>query len=54
MPPDTAAGAVDPDLCVHRWSYKLAKAPDPAPQVADAVIGACYRVIEGAAARQQN
>ena len=27
--------------CVHRWSYRLAKSPDSATTVADAVVAGC-------------
>lgn len=29
------------DACLHRWSYRLAASPDPAPVVADAVVAGC-------------
>lgn len=28
--------------CLHRWAYRLAGSTDPAPVVADAVLGACW------------
>ena len=31
--------------CVHRWSYRLAGSSDPAPVVADAVMGACADLV---------
>ena len=31
--------------CVHRWAYRLAQSPDPAPVVADAVMGACADLV---------
>jgi hypothetical protein len=27
--------------CIHRWGYRLAKSPDEAPVVADAVMAVC-------------
>lgn len=42
--------AVQRDECVHRWSYALAKAPDPADAVAGAVVGACRVEIDRSAA----
>lgn len=31
--------------CIHRWSYRLAGSPDPARDVADAVVAACGDAI---------
>jgi len=33
------------DECVHRWSYRLAGAPEPVDVVARAAVGACSDLI---------
>lgn len=33
------------NTCVHRWAYKLARSPDPASVVAEAVMGACRETL---------
>jgi hypothetical protein len=44
--PLAAIDAATPvDDCVHRWSYSLASARDPADVVADAVVVACGAVV---------
>lgn len=40
--------------CVNRWAYRLAKSPDPAPVVADAVMGACADLVFRLAYAQEN
>lgn len=32
--------------CVHRWAYRLAASPDPAPTVAKAAVAACADAID--------
>jgi hypothetical protein len=34
------------ESCLHRWGYRLAGSPEPAPVVAEAVVGGCYDAIE--------
>jgi len=47
--PDAVPAVGDWKGCVHRWSYRLAVSSDPAPQVAQAVVGGCEEaVISGA------
>jgi hypothetical protein len=41
-------------MCVQGWAYRLAAAPDPAPQVAEAAIAACYVQIERFAGQVKN
>jgi hypothetical protein len=31
--------------CVHKWAYRLSRAPDPAQTVADATVAACADAI---------
>ncbi len=31
--------------CVHRWAYRLARSDDPAPHIADAVMGGCLDTL---------
>lgn len=49
VPPLDIAAMPEPILaseqCVHRWAYRLAGSPDPAPVVADAVLSACSDII---------
>ena len=50
---DTAANAyqqaIQRDECIHRWGYRLARAPDSAESVVGAVIGACRSQIDRSA-----
>ena len=32
--------------CVHRWSYRLARAPGPNPEIAVATLGACDEAFD--------
>lgn len=31
--------------CVHKWAYRLARSTDPADDVAEAVMGACWDTV---------
>jgi hypothetical protein len=42
MGPDGASAVDD---CLHRWGYALAASPDPADQVAQAVVAACSTTL---------
>ena len=41
--------AIQRDECIHRWGYRLARAPDTAESVVGAVIGACRAQIDRSA-----
>ena len=43
--PIAADAAAPVDDCLHRWGYTLAKASDPAEQVAAATVAACSGAI---------
>lgn len=41
----TVADATSLDDCLHRWGYRLARAQDPGPAVAQAVVAACSTIL---------
>lgn len=43
-PPGAAQG--DWASCVHRWAYRLARAPGPNGEIAEAAVSGCYDAIE--------
>lgn len=50
---DAASVAQLGQQCVHRWAYRLAGSSDPAPVVADAVMGACNDLVFRTARAQE-
>ena len=41
----TASSSQAAESCVHRWAYRLAAAPSPAPEIAKAVVAGCDSAI---------
>ncbi|HEY8618136.1 hypothetical protein [Phenylobacterium sp.] len=45
IPPSPSGPSGMMDDCLHRWGYALAASPDPADQVAGAVVAACMPTL---------
>lgn len=43
--PNAKPAIIQAEECVHRWSYRLAKSPDDARVVAEAVVALCEKPI---------